>query len=138
MRNLIAIAALLALILAPGIADGQTIYQCVIKGKPTSYQNQPCSANARLASAREYHPEAAPSQEQIRARQASVPPVRQASPGSGTGRRGHGPRAHLLPIGGSGCAEAKRARDAWERRVGLDRDYRSLQIWNDRVQRACR
>lgn len=142
MRNSIIVRSLLLIVLAPGVAGGQTLYKCVIKGKPASYQNEPCASNARVASMRAYRPEAAPTHEQILARQNREALALQESANlsrmAGTNRRGRGASAHVLPVGGSECADAKRARDAWEKQVGLRRNYNSLQIWSDRVQRACK
>ena len=54
MRTTI-IAALLAA--ATFSAEAQTLYRCVERGKPTSYQNVPCPDAARTASTVAYVPE---------------------------------------------------------------------------------
>lgn len=51
----ILIIALLAA--APFAVDAQTLYRCVQKGKPTSYQNVPCAGAAKTAGALNYVPE---------------------------------------------------------------------------------
>ena len=38
-------------------ALGQVIFKCVTKGKPTSFQNEPCSGNATLVRAVPYTPD---------------------------------------------------------------------------------
>lgn len=50
----------------------------------------------------------------------------------------HSQSAVVVPAGGGECAQAKAARDAWERRVGLNRTIDGMRTWQDYVYRACR
>ena len=43
-----------------------------------------------------------------------------------------------MPVGGSDCAQARADRDAWERRVGLQRSVDGMRAWQERVYEACR
>ena len=125
--------ALVLLVLVPGAAGSQSIYTCAVKGKPTSYQTEPCAGNAKLKAIRHFihNPEADRAPVAVRPGQQGQ--ARQPS-------RPRSARLHNVYNGGSqsACENAKRDRDAWERRVGLSRSYDSLQAWNDRVQRACK
>ena len=142
MRHSNLLRALLLLACVPGFASAQTIYKCVVKGEPTSYQNAPCSPDARIASIREFQAEAAPAYDQPRQRQRRETQARQESAYlsrlAGTDGKSRAARGHVLPSGGAGCEKAKRDRDAWEQRVGLSRSYESLSAWNERVRRACK
>lgn len=133
--------ALILLAFAPGVAGSQTIYKCTIKGKPTSYQNAPCAANTTNSGIRDYQPESAPTYAQEQAGQVREARAQQESAYlsrmAGTDGRG-GAVGHVLPVGGSTCADAKRDRDSWEKQVGLSRSFDTLRQWNDIVQRACK
>lgn len=141
MKDRFVLAALL-LALMPGVVCAQAVYKCVIKGKPPSYQSEPCPSNAKIAAIREYQPESPPTYEQIQNRHRQEAKGRQESAYlsriAGTDGRANTASGHLLQVGGSECENAKRGRDAWERRVGLSRSFDTLRTWNDRVQRACR
>ncbi|MFD0738111.1 hypothetical protein ACFQZQ_02245 [Lysobacter koreensis] len=147
-RSIASACALALLLLAqlPGSARGQAVYKCVAKGRPPSYQSQPCPSSSRIAAIREYRPEAPPTHEQLlerrrreaQGRQDSAYLSRIAGTDRQAGRQRDSARGHVLPTGGNACESAKRDRDAWERRVGLSRSYDALRAWNDTVHRACR
>lgn len=125
MRTLI-IAALLA---APAFsADAQTLYRCVEKGKPTSYQNIPCAGAAKTAAAVNYVPE-------------RNLPVRYptAAPAGQHYRRPARAQLHSLPLATStaACDAAKQRREyvLGTNNQGGNVDVR--RILNDAVARAC-
>lgn len=142
MKDHLALSGVLLLSLWPAAADGQALYKCVAKGKAPSYQSAPCPPNTRIAAIRAYEPEAEPTAGQVRLQQAREAKGRKDSAYlsriAGTDRRARAAGGHVMPSGGSDCEATRRARDDWERRVGLSRTYESLLAWNDRVQRACR
>ena len=142
MQKSIMFRALLLLAFAPGVAGSQTIYKCTLKGKPTSYQNEPCAANAKIAAIRDYQPESPLSLDQLERRRALEARGRQESAYlsriAGTDRSPGGGLTRILLVGGSACENAKRDRDAWERQVGLSRNVDTLRQMNDMVHRACK
>lgn len=117
------LAALLAI---PSAADAQTLYRCVQKGKPTSFQSAPCQAGATAASALDYVPEP------NRPRPAPAPVMRHP---------GQAPRARLHSIARansvSACEAAKRRREQVlgtnNQRGGVD----VRRVLNDAVAKAC-
>ena len=125
MRLLI-IAALLAATAYP--ADAQTLYRCVQKGKPTSYQNAPCAGAAKTASALDYVPE-------------RNVPVRYPTPAPATQyyRRPARAQLHSIPRATSptACDAAKQRREyvLGTNNQGGNVDVR--RILNDAVARAC-
>lgn len=133
MMRAMAMAVLALALGACGQARADAIFKCVTKGKPASYQNQPCGGRSRMASVREYAPD-----------QVSAPPPRASPPvaSRATPRRSVQARrastAHGARSAGDSCEAAKQARDAWERRIGLRRTYEALQAWHDRIRMACK
>lgn len=125
MRLLI-IAALLA---APIAADAQALYRCIENGKPTSFQNEPCPATARTASAVAYVPER------------NVPPYRPAAPTPPPQRHQQvsGARLHQIPIATSttACEAARRHRQAVLGRNNQGGNVDVRRVLNDAVARAC-
>lgn len=125
MRMLI-IAALLA---APTFsADAQTLYRCVEKGKPTSYQNDPCPVTAKTTLARDYVPER------------NVPTYRPAAaPIRYRRQQPPGAQLHNLPraTSPSACEAAKQRREMvlGKNNQGGNVDVR--RVLNDAVSRAC-
>ena len=125
MRMLI-IAALLT---ASGFtADAQTLYRCVQKGKPTSYQNPPCPASATTASAHEYVPER------------EVPSYRPApAPATRHRQQPSGAQLHNLPRASSPSA-CEAARQRRERVLGKNNQGGNVdvrRVLNDDVAKAC-
>jgi len=124
-------------------AAAQAIYKCVVRGKPPSYQSEPCATNARVAAVRPYQPEPVPSAQDLQARRDRERRARQDSAylstlAGTTGRAVAPSRGAIVPVGSGQCEATKRERDAWERRVGLNRTIDALRAWNDRVYAACR
>lgn len=124
MRLLI-IAALLA---ASASVDAQTLYRCVQKGQPTSYQNVPCPVSAKTASTRDYVPER------------NVPTHRPA-PSAATRRQQQpsGAQMHNIPRATSptACDAAKRRRDVV---LGSNNQGGNVDVrrdLNDAVAKAC-
>lgn len=125
MRNLI-IAALLA---APACtADAQTLYRCVEKGKPTSYQNAPCADAAKTVSAVDYVPE-----RNVTARLLAPAPAPQRRPSAS------GAQLHSIPraTSPSACDAARQHREIvlGTNNQGGNVDVR--RVLNDAVARAC-
>lgn len=122
----ILVIALLAV--APFAADAQTLYRCVEKGKPTSYQNVPCAAAAKTASALDYVPE-------------RNVPVRYPTPTPASNDRRSPARArlHSIPLATSptACDAAKQRRESvlGTNNQGGNVDVR--RVLNDAVARAC-
>jgi hypothetical protein len=104
----------------------QSIHECVVEGKPVSFQSQPCGPGETTRSVREYVPE-------------PQAPVRVAAASGTRVVRARAERAVRRDAGAvrDACADTKAQRDAWERRVGLKRTYDQLRHWNDAVARAC-
>lgn len=124
-----------ALIACP--ATAQTIYRCVQKGRPVSLQSTPCDRGAATTRTRHYTPEPAPTANdlawkryRIEREMALRNQAQRAGAASGS--------VVVLPAGGSACAQAKAERDAWERRVGLNRTIDGMRAWQERVYHACR
>lgn len=120
------IAALLAA--ATFSADAQTLYRCVEKGKPTSYQNDPCPRTAKTVSAREYVPDR------------NVPTYRPApAPATRYRQQPSGAQLRNLPRASnpSQCEAAKQRREMvlGKNNQGGNVDVRRL--LNDAVAKAC-
>ena len=125
MRTTI-IAALLAAAAFP--AEAQTLYRCVEKGKPTSYQNVPCPDAAKTASAIDYVPE--------RSVPARYPTVASARPHY---RRPARAQLHSIPRASSptACDAAKRRRESV---LGTNNQGGNVDLrrqLNDAVARDC-
>ena len=125
MRMLI-LAALLAA--STFSANAQTLYRCVEKGKPTSYQNDPCPDTAKTVSAREYVPER------------NVPTYRPApAPAPRYRQQPSGAQLHNLPRASnpSACEAAKQQRESvlGKNNQGGNVDLR--RVLNDAVAKAC-
>lgn len=134
-----ALAALLsiALVFPWQPVRAQAVYRCVEAGKPVSLQSTPCDRGAATTRVRAYMPEPSPSANDLAWKryrteremamrhqaQRMAPPVANAT---------------VLPVGGGACAQAKAERDAWERRVGLQRTIDGMRAWQEHVHRACR
>ena len=129
-RSIIAAGLLLAATATPA----QTVYRCVEKGKPVSFQNAPCGPSARATTATAYTPDPPPTAAQVARLEAMRREVER--------RRARRPSrvyaAPAAPDGGSYCANVKADRDRWERAAGLSRTYDQLASWNERVRQACR
>lgn len=130
------LAVAVALAAAAPCASAQAVYRCVQKGKPVSFQSEPCGGNARTTDIRGYVPERTPTanelawqryrtEQEMAARNAAA---RQASVGTTVN----------LSVDEPSCAQTKAARDAWERRMGLKRSLDGMRYWQDRVYEACR
>lgn len=120
------LAVLLATTALP--ADAQTLYRCVQKGKPTSYQNQPCPEAARTASAIDYVPE-----RNLPVRNPPTAESRQQH------RRPTRARTHIIPVASSpgACDAARQRRDnvLGSNNQGGNVDVR--RVLNDAVAKAC-
>lgn len=128
-------------LLAVGIAStaqAQTIFKCVVKGKPVTYQTSPCPAQAQ-ANVRQFLPYREPTAAELYARRMkeqrdSEYLARVAGRSATAATSG----AAIGPATSSACETAKRERDNYERSAGLNRSYDGLRAWNDHVARACR
>jgi len=119
-----AVAALLA---APIAADAQTLYRCVQKGKPTSFQSTPCATAAKTASALAYVPEQ------------NVPPYRPAPSPPPRRQRTSGARLHQISMAPntSACESARRHRDTVLGRNNQGGNVDVRRQLNDAVAKAC-
>ena len=122
------IAALLAV--AAFSADAQTLYRCVQKGKPTTFQSEPCPATARTASAANYLPD--PNAQPYRP---AATPAWQAP----RSRQTSGARVHRIPTASStgACESARAHRDLV---VGRNNQRGNVDVrrqLNDAVAKAC-
>lgn len=121
------IAAVLA---APTPAEAQTLYRCVQKGKPTSFQSAPCATTATTASAVAYVPEQ------------DVPRYRPApshSPQPTRRQRTSSARVHQISMAtnASACESARRRRDVVLGRNNQGGNVDVRRQLNDAVARAC-
>ena len=125
MRTLI-IAALLAAFAFS--ADAQTLYRCVQKDKPTSFQNSPCPDAAKTASALAYMPE-----RNVPAYRPTPEPVMRHRQQATSVRMRNIPRASSP----TACEAAKQHRDSvlGTNNQGGNVDVR--RVLNDAVARAC-
>ena len=122
-----AIAALLA---APIAADAQTLYRCVQKGKPTSFQSAPCATTATTASAVAYVPEQDVPIYRPAPSQPAQPSRRQRTPSA---------RVHRISMAtnASACESARRRRDVVLGRNNQGGNVDVRRQLNDAVARAC-
>lgn len=118
-------------------ATAQTVYRCVQKGKPVSLQSTPCGAGAATTKTLDYVPERTPTANELAWKRYRIEREMQARSQAQRARAASGSAA-VLPAGGSACERAKAERDAWERRVGLNRTIDGLRAWQEHVYRACR
>jgi hypothetical protein len=127
-------AALALLLVGSASVHAQAVYKCTEKGKTVSYQTSPCPASAVVAGIKEFTPDRELTPAEKRYREAQWARRPNYAPG---GEAAVIPIQQQAPVYNE-CAEAKAARDRWEKTVGLNRSYESLRIWNDRVAKACR
>lgn len=117
--------------------SAQAVYRCVEKGKPVSYQTDPCPKQATISAIREYVPDRQPTANELAWKRYHTEQEMAAR-----NRAAAQPTQHVTIVEnrteGPSCAQAKADRDAWERRVGLSRTIDGLRWWQDYVQRACR
>lgn len=129
MRYLI-IAVLVA---APIAVHPQTLYRCVEKDKPTSFQAEPCPATAKTASAVDYlpDPDARPYQP------AAAPSV--PSPQRERRRQVAGGQLHQVTVAPrpAACSAARAAREAALGRNNQGGNVDLRRRLNDAVARAC-
>lgn len=126
MRILI-VAALAAI---PLLASGQTLYRCVEKGKPTTFQQEPCPVQAKTASVATYTPDP------------NARPYRPDTTRSQAQQQSQGPRGaqlHNVPmtVNESACEAAKARRAAVVGRNNQSGDVNVRRQLNDAVARAC-
>lgn len=111
-------------------AQGQTVYKCVAKGKPTSFQSEPCAAGSRTVRAVNAPPEAysppAKTWSPLQAQQQTV--VYNYVTGQSDDRAQR--RAN--------CASAKNQRESTLQQVGLSRDHDLLRQLDTIVNNACK
>lgn len=124
--RLLLVAALLAI---PSAANAQTLYRCVEKGKPTSFQSEPCNASATVASTVDYVPE----RDRPRPTPAPAPAVQYQQ------RQAHSARLHNIPRAPSlsACEAARRHR---EQVLGTNNQQGNVDVrrmLNDAVAKAC-
>lgn len=126
MRFPVLCQAVLLLAFAPGTAGAQTVYKCVVKGKPTSFQNEPCPAGQKTAKAVSYTPE-------------TVAPYRPDVQARPYARRSDNQQMALMPISTkpSACEMARSHRDRVLGKNNQGGNYDVRVSLNDAVQRAC-
>lgn len=122
------ISAIGALLLAAfsTAAPAQVVYKCVAKGKPTSFQSEPCSPTARLDKAVPYTPD-------------RVGPYRPDTSSRPYASRGSQGQVATLPVARTPdrCSIAKANRDNVLGRNNQSGNYDVRVQLNDAVQRAC-
>jgi hypothetical protein len=131
-----------ALVLTLGVAaappaSAQAVYRCEQKGKPVSLQSLPCDGRAKTTAIRGYVPEPAPTANELAWKRYRTDQEMTARNNSMRRAAGYSTTV-VVPSDNETCAEAKAARDAWEKRMGLNRSLSGLRIWQDRVYQACR
>lgn len=129
---LVAVAACLPAARVPA----QAVYRCVEKGKPVSFQNEPCGARARVTAIRPYVPDRTPGENELAWKRYRT--EQEMAARNRAARQSGGATGAVMPVGGDACAQAKADRDAWERSVGLQRSVDGMRVWQDRVYQACR
>jgi hypothetical protein len=100
-----------ALLLFSGAAHAEVMYRCVGKGGAVSYQA-------------EFTPERVPIYR---------PPQHQQTSQTVTRSSASAAVLHNVKLQTDQCAQVKADRDAWEKAVGLRRNFDSLRQWQDRV-----
>jgi hypothetical protein len=137
----VAATALAVLFIFVDDADAQAVYRCVEKGKPVSFQTEPCSPAATISKIREFDPEPEPSAYERRVRAYREAKGREDSAYLRQLATGGSAAAHVIPQGRSAsqsqCENARRQRDQWERTAGLNRSYDSVRAMNAMVAKAC-
>lgn len=128
-----------------GMAHARTLYHCRAHGI-SSYQQSPCPSSSRLVDSMETVPEAAPSESQRRDRMEQVEEDRAESAflsrSAGTDFRSTTVRSARSAAGRqpqrNACQEARTARNAALKALGLKRTYDMLQSLDQSVANACR
>ena len=128
-----------------GMAHAQTLYHCRAHGV-SSYQQSPCPASSRLVDSMQTVPEAAPSESQRRARieQAEQDRAESAflSHSAGTDYGATTSRSRTRSVSGrttprNACQEARTAKAAALKALGLNRSYDMLRSLDQSVANAC-
>ena len=135
----------LVLLCLGGMARAQTLYHCRAHGV-SSYHQSPCPASARMVDSIQTVPEPAPTESQRRARieQAAQDRAESAflSHSAGTDYRPTTPRStrNLAghPLRRNACQDARTAKSAALKALGLNRTYDILQSLDQSVANACR
>ena len=138
-------AFVVALFCLGGVARAQTLFHCRAHGV-SSYQQSPCPASARMVGSIQTVPEPAPTESRRRARieQAAQDRAESAflSHSAGTDDRSTTLRsARTVAIRQpqrSACQDARTAKSAALKALGLNRTYDILQSLDQSVANACR
>jgi hypothetical protein len=129
-----------------GAAHAQTLYHCRAHGV-SSYQQSPCPSSSRTVSSIETNPEPAPTESQRRAQVAQAEQDRAESAflshSAGTDSRPANNRSAVRRTSWrspqrSACQEARAARSASLKAVGLNRTYDMLRNLDESVTEACK
>ncbi|HEY4583750.1 MAG TPA: hypothetical protein VIG88_12970 [Lysobacter sp.] len=123
-----------ALLLAASTAPAQTVYRCAVKGKPVSFQNEPC-AGAPATRIIDYVPDREAPPE---VRRAAIQREMDARHAAQRARAAHVFTQSRPSSESTSCWQAKQARDAWERMNPLNRSVEISRYWQDYVFRHCR
>ncbi len=146
MRKVLTTIALVAAVGAcPPAAHGQHVHKCV-SGSQVSYQSDPCSHPRQLAGQWDATPEAQADALAAPASSSSPRPTAARRPQASNAGSSRPPSARrsarastAAPArGAKACRAARAHRDATERKLGLKRDYQTLQALNQQVREACR
>ena len=125
MRKIIAVTVLWCVIAS---VQAQTIYRCAAEGKPTSFQNAPCSGTQRQVNAVSYTPDAV----------GAYRPDTRSRPYAARGRRSLATAATISHLSSSACELARAKRDNALGRNNQAGNYEARVRLNDAVQRACK
>ena len=143
-RTLVMIVLIVAASGLPRTAHGQHVHKCV-SGSQVSYQSDPCPDPRQLAGRWDATSEA----QQVAvvppaASSGSLPSAARRPPASSAGStrsltaRRSARVSTAPPRGAQACQAARAQRDATERKLGLKRDYKTLQALGQLVREACR
>ena len=129
------------LLLLPTAVDAASLYKCVARSAPVSYQSEPCGA-AATARVWEVTPEPPPdAAERARRRQDHQRGRAESRYLSRLARTDRPSRARAYAIrlgGGRDCDAARERRERKLAAVGLERDYELVSALNDAVFEACK
>jgi|GEM_PF-1117319 len=147
LKTLMMIIVIVAACGLPRTAHGQHVHKCV-SGNHVSYQSEPCKDPRQLAGRWDATPEAvAPAfvvAPLARSKQTHPSAVRRSSALNAGTTRSRSVRESSRTLRGAparslqACQAARAERDATERKLGLKRDYKTLQALGQQMREACR
>lgn len=131
----------IALMVASSAAGAQTLYKCVVSGKPTSYQSHPCENQRSTVKTWAAQPEAEPTNSELwrqyYAKKRGEADSRYLSnlAGRSRGAASQGAAMRSATNSAGNCQSMKSMRDA---AVNNDTGYAARRQWADQVYDACK